>query len=264
MSLVVRKMPPKGSKGRKTSKKQKKAKYIPDPDLAYKDQLNAEYYIPKVFREKRDIELSTLLDNAITASTVDIFERDGLSDTIPIDCLGFICGSLGLSLSPIQLEQLKVMTTSPRKTPLLQETADGTPSVESPTNKQVDKKRLKEVLLELLHNRILSYDAQVLAEPDPRFSTRILSIVYCTTEDRIQKCFEALWPACGSQYTLTKGNEKIRCLGIGELWDFLGEKGPSELPLTDQEFRDFVLAFEDPGENLIREDIFLLMMVNVL
>lgn len=261
---MKRNMPPKGTKSRKKSKKQKKVKYIPDPDLAYKDQLNADYYIPMLFREKRDAELATLLDDAITASGVEKYEKDSPSDQIPVDCLGFLCGSLGLSLSPQQLEQVKVMTTSSLKSSVNQETTDDPLRVESPTRNLADKNRLKEILLVLFHTRILSYDAQVLAEPDSRFPTRVLSIVYSATDARIQKCFETLWRACGSQYTLTKSNEKIRCLGVGELRDFLGEKGSSELPLNDQEFRDFVLAFEDPGENLIREDNFLVIMGNAL
>lgn len=257
-------MPPKASKPKRKSKKQKKVKYIPDPDLAFKEHLNAEYYVAKIFREKRDEELAVYVDNAITASAGESFEHDASLDKIPADRLGFICASLGLSLSSFQLEQLKVMTTYPLKSSASQDATDNVVSLEAQPDCLADKKRLKNILLELLHTRILSYDAQLLAQPDSRFPTRLLSIVYPAEQLRIQKCFEALWSACGSQYTLTKGNEKVRCLGVGELRDFLGKNGSSELPLTDQELRDFVLAFEDPGENLIREDIFLLTMENVL
>lgn len=259
-------MPP--NKSAKRGKKAKKVKYVPDPDLAFKDQLNAEYYIPKIFRDNRNIELSHLVDEAILSALVGFHgEWSEEATEVPMSLVGFICGALGFCLTPEQLGQVKTMVSPSPKAALEPSTVEGengSSIVEKKLQIEVaDRARLHRFLVELFYSRIISYDAQVLENPDPSLPTRVLSVAYSTQDQNINRVFEALWPACGSQYTLTKKNEKIRCLNITELSELVRSNSTANFPFTNDELRDFVLSFEESGEDIIREDNFLLIMKNV-
>lgn len=261
-------MPPKTKKRGKKGKKAKKVKYVPDPDLAYKQELHREYYLPKIFWERHEEDLLVLIDEAITAALVGDLNstQKPQPNEVPMAHLSSISGSLGLCLSADQLRQMKAMVTPvPKVTSDLQDLEAFDRALTSePVVEMADKEKLRRLLLELLHTRVLSYDAQVLHKPDPKFPVRVLSVVYSTEDRGIQKCFDALWPACGSQYTITPQNDKIRCLGVSELREMITRPDSVEPPFTDDELQAMILAFEDTGEDMIREDNFLLVMQDVL
>lgn len=258
-------MPPK--KGKKGKGKAKKVKYVPDPDAPYRDLLNEEYYIPKVFVERRRKELIEKINTAITASLSGDASGDAvLSGEVPMPELSNICGTLDLCLSTEQVLQLQCMVAPDVKpeAELTDLKAFDRALTSEPGVLFADKGKLQDVLLNLLTTRILSYDAQVLQKPNPAFPTRVLSVIYSTGEKNIRKCFEALWHHCGSQYSLTPDNEKVRCLATIELKDVMKRKIISEPGFTDDELQHLVVAFGDANEDVIREDNFLFVMQNMV
>eukprot|EP00796_Vickermania_ingenoplastis_P000571 gene571-317_t len=243
-------------------------KYVPDPDLAYNRELFETHYISKHSRTTKNEELLKKIEDAILASQVGEHSSASTAlgkgekdpNKIPMSSLHFVAGTLGLCLSQEQLDLIKYMvaldTTPPTEAEEL-EAFDRVLTTEPP-EEMADKKKVIELMIELLHTRVLSYDGQVLKTPNPNFPPRVLSVVYGTEEGTIQKIFDALWPACGSQYTLTPQKEKVRCLGVSELRDLVTRQATSEAPFTDEEVQHMTLALEDAGEDLIREDTFLL------
>lgn len=259
---------PAKKKGRKG--KAKKVKIVPDPDAPYKEQLHGEYYLPKFFAQRKNDDLISAIEDAIDSALVgdsNYFSTDNKDlNRIPMSQVPFICSTLGLCPSAEQCELMKTMVTPdpvvPKEGDDLQN-FDGMLTSDSPIE-MASKEKLVRLLLDLLRTRVLSYDAQVLANPNPAFPVRVLSVMYTPEESIIRKCFDALWPACGSQYTLTKQKEKIRCLGVSEVRELAAHQSTTEPPFTEEELQHMVLAFEDVGEDLIREDNFLLVMQDVL
>lgn len=259
----------KGKKGGK-GKKAKKVKYVPDPDAAYKQQLNADWYLPKIFRTQADKDLQLVIEEAITASLVgdtSYFSGEKKEDNrIPMLHVPSICATLGLCLSTEQCELVKSMVAPPPSAAteveeLQQFDAALTTDVRV---EQADKQKVIAVLMDMLHTRVLSYDAQILEKPNPAFPTRVLSVVYTTEDAMIRKCFEALWPACGSQYTTGPQKEKIRCLGVSEARELVTHHATTEPLFTDDEAQHMILALEDTGDEIIREDNFLMVMHDVM
>lgn len=246
-------MPVVKKKGGAKSKKAKAPKIEPDPDAAYKEQLSANLYIPRNQRAKIDGKYAERVSEVI--ETYQLTEPVG--DTIPLTKISFIIRTLGLAATSEQVKQICTMV-----------------QIKLPSERQpgadglfvADKAKLHKVLSDILRTRILNYNPQELQFPDPKFPNRVSSILYKAEESRIEACFTTLWKACGSMYTDGGAEESVRCIGCGEVKKIAldsPELLTGEDELSKQEVEDFLFTFKNAQTDVIREDTFLLMMLDV-
>ncbi|CAD2222646.1 hypothetical protein AGDE_12288 [Angomonas deanei] len=234
-------------KGKKAkSKKAKKPKVVPDPDEKFKQTLDTEMYVPKRTRERNDDELSQRVNSVFNLYTSEETQSD--PNVVPMIKIAPIVRSLGLCPTN---DQLKLISTMAAK-------GDNGAAY-------VERKVLEAVLLDILRTRILNYNPQVLSAPHPNFPERFSSVVYTAEEKHIAATFDSLWKTCGSCVTTSEGGD-LRYIDAKELQKVAldsPELITGENEFTQQEIEDFLLTFTSSDSNVIREDTFLLLMLDV-
>ncbi|KAG5484978.1 hypothetical protein LSCM1_07057 [Leishmania martiniquensis] len=254
--------PSQKGRGRKKSGK-KPTKMVPDPDAAYRQQLNEILYIPKVVRKKVLDTHGAAADVAITACTVDTLSpqraahREG---PIPMIKVPSIFRSLGLCLTDDQFAQVTAMIAQKAEDISLE---NGAASQVQPIQRPgmyADREQLRALLVELLHTRVLAYDPQVLPCPHPRFPNRVSSVVYNATESDIRSCFNTIWEASGKMMIVTTGGTHARCIAVEQLEELLRisqTEGAAAQALTQKELQDLYFFAKDAKHDVLKEDAFL-------
>ncbi|CAJ1006246.1 hypothetical protein Q4I28_001561 [Leishmania naiffi] len=257
-------------KGRGKKKGGKKpAKIVPDPDAAYRQQLDETVYIPKVARKKVLDTYRAAADRAIMANTVDVSspQRDGhREDPISLIKVPGIFQSLGLCLTDDQIDQITAMIAQdPQCLSQENDTVCQMEPIQGPGN-FADREKLHTLLVELLHTRVLAYDPQVLACPHPRFPDRVSSVVCSATEGDIRSCFNTIWEASGRMVMVTANGTCTRCVAVEQLEVLLTNaqtESAATQSLTPKEFRDLCFFVKDVNDDVVKEDAFLNCFIHV-
>lgn len=272
-------------KGGSKKKKAKRVAPIPDPDGPYRETLNKELFIPWNARERSCAERRAIIEEAIdaftTAGGTETAKRESQLQLIPMQYMPLIVRALGFCPSQAQRNQIRAMILAPEATQAIPR-ADEEPSavvenVEAAREKPsaalssvefADRSKLVQLLDGLMRTRVLSYDSQVLAHPDPASPVRASSVVYTADEASIQACFDTVWKACGSRYSLSANEERIRCLCLPD-FENLCFRNTSLLSsslddaFTEAEREELIFALKEAGEDIIREDTFFFTLMNV-
>ncbi|KAG5510705.1 hypothetical protein GH5_06926 [Leishmania sp. Ghana 2012 LV757] len=254
--------PSQKGRGKKRSGK-KPAKIVPDPDAAYRQQLNEIVYIPKMVREKALDAYGTAADLAITACAVDtLLPQRGVYRESPISMINVpnIFCSLGLCLTDDQFDQVTAMIAQKAAHISLGNGAGSQLEQIRLPGVYADREKLHGLLVELLHTRVLAYDPQVLPCPHPRFPDRVSSVVYRSTESDIRSCFNTIWEASGRMVLVTPSGANTRCVAVEQLEELLRSaqtKGGATQALTQKELQDLYFFAKDVKHDVLKEDAFL-------
>ncbi|CAG9570040.1 conserved hypothetical protein [Leishmania major strain Friedlin] len=251
-------------KGRGKKKGDKKpAKIVPDPDAAYRQQLDETLYIPKVVRKKVLDTYGKAADSAIMANTVaaSSSQLDAHRER-PISFIKVprIFWSLGLCLTDDQIDQIKAMIAQNSQHVSQENSAANLMQQVQRPGSFADREKLRTLLVELLHTHVLTYDPQVLTCPHPRFPDRVSSVVYSSTEGDIRSCFDKIWEVTGKQMVMGADGRNIRCVAVEQLEELLVRAQTEEVAtkaLTERELQDFYFLVKDVNDDVVREDAFL-------
>ncbi|KAK7198941.1 hypothetical protein NESM_000861200 [Novymonas esmeraldas] len=259
---------PAPAKGKKKGSK-KPAKIVPDPDAAYRQQLDETWYMPKAARLRALEAYGAAADSAITANTVDVSspQRDAQREG-PISFIRVpdIFRALGLCLTEDQISQITAMTAQIAAPPSPEDgVAEPADPAQVPSG-YADRGKLRALLVELLHTRVLAYDPQVLASPHPKFPERVSSVVYSATEKDIRACFSSIWEATGRKVRVAADGTAVRCIAVDQLEELLASAQADVVgtqTLTRKELQDLYFFVMDAKDDVVKEDAFLHCLIHV-
>lgn len=261
----------KKGKGGKGGAKKGAVKVVPDPDAGYKQQLDETFYLSKPARVKLNKEYAAVVDAAIKANTVSVTATTSTEFIMPTQVLLMkvpeIVRSLGLCVTDSQVDQICCMVS--HAAPLPPNPADATQDSEAASPSvatYADTEKIRQVLCEILHTHVLAYDPQVLSCPDPRFPTRVSSVVYKISERDLVSCFECIWDATGRKSVIRSDGTTARCFNVDELEAVMAEAQKditSVQPLTKKELEDLYFFVKGDSSDVIAEDAFLNCLTDV-
>ncbi|KAG5510294.1 hypothetical protein JKF63_07622 [Porcisia hertigi] len=266
-------MPPLAQPSQKTKGKgkgrKKPPKMVPDPDAAYRQQLDETLYIPKVVRKKFFDTYLAAVDSAIRANTFDkklLLQDSHSGGPISFTKVPGIFRSLGLCLTDDQLDQITAMIAQNDEQPFQGSGTDSELEEGQWLSNYADREKLRTLSVELLHTHVLAYDPQVLACPHPRFPDRVSSVVYRSTEDDIRACFNSLWEVSGKKTLVSADGTSTRCISVDQLESILmsqQDRDSVTAALTPNEFRELCFMVQDANGDVVREDLFLKAYIHV-
>lgn len=255
----------KKGKGKKGGKKA--VKIVPDPDAAYKQQLDDTLYLPRRARQHAVERYGEAADRAIMAATVDAASlHTEKQRTGPISFVKVpeIIRALGLCVTDDQIAQITAMVAQDNAL----QGSRPTSVAENATQLSsfADRARLRALLVELLHTHVLAYDPQVLLCPHHRFPTRVSSAVYTANEGDIRSCFVSIWEAAGKKVAVDADGTTSRCVAVEQLEELIasaGREGAAIQALSERELQELYFFVKDPSDGVVREDAFLNCLINV-
>ncbi|KPA75975.1 hypothetical protein ABB37_08131 [Leptomonas pyrrhocoris] len=261
----------KKKKGARGGRNKGAVKIVPDPDAGYKQQLDETFYLSKLSRAKLMNQYTAAVDAAIRANTVSLTSVSPGDFSIPSQIqmvkIPEIVRSLGLCVTDEQIDQIccMVLQTAPLSNPQT-ELASGEEAIPQPPGVFAETEKVRQVLSEMLHSHILAYDPQVLSHPDPRFPTRVSSVVYKVTEQDLASCFESIWATTGKRSVLRNDGTQVRCFAVDALEIVMADvqHDISTLqPLTQKELEDLYFFVKGENSDVIDEDTFLRCLADV-
>jgi hypothetical protein len=261
----------KKGKGAKGGSKKGAVKLVPDPDAAYKQQLDEKLYLSRPTRAKLSNQYTSAVDTAIKANIVSGTSTPTGEFSMPKQILLLkmpeIVRSLGLCVTDDQVDQICCMVSQaapPSEAPA--DAANRQEAASQETGAFADTERVRQVLSDIMHTHVLAYDPQVLLRPDPRFPARVSSVVYKVSESDLVSCFETLWDATGKNSVIRSDGSQVRCFNMDELEAMMGgvqKQISSVQPLTKKELDDLYFFVKGEGSDVIGEDTFLSCFADV-
>lgn len=258
-------------KGGKHGSKKGAAKLVPDPDAEYKQQLDEIFYLSKPAQVKLKSQYTAIVDVAIKASTMSVTSVPtndwSMPDQILMVKVPEIVRSLGLCVTDEQMEQICCMVSqvSPPPGSPTDATREQEPAL-SPPISYAETAKVRLVLSEILRTHVLAYDPQVLARPDPRFPTRVSSVIYKVSEHDLVSCFESIWDATGRKLMMRNDDTQVRCFTVDELEAAMAkaQNGISaKEPISKKELEDLYFFVKDESSDVVAEDTFLRCLTDV-
>lgn len=251
---------PRKKKGKKKGKA-KAVKLIPDPDAAYRRQLDEMLYIPKETRARILARHESKVDYAIESftarSAVDGVPTRDVS-AIPLITVPKIIRSLDFCVTDDQLNQISAMVTQDGASAAPKE-PNGSKEKGYMVRGYADRAKLKSLLVELCHTHVLAYDPQVLSQPPLNYPQRVSTVVYTASEERLQRCFQALWENTGCRSTSSAEGITMRSISSSLLSNLLGTaESISSICacLTAEEIEDLIALISN-GDQVILETDFI-------